>query len=173
MSLELYFLRSSEGKIVENILPFAYRLDTLNLSLKEVPQLKKMSDFYGLTTKDMGLYVLIENKIAGAVWSRELNSALPYISMAILPEFRNKGIGSQLLEQFLQEAGAVYEDVRVRVVKESQAIAFYKKFGFEEIEKSEEKSIVDEQITITLSKKLERKEVIRPKDNYDASYWMD
>ena len=165
MNIELYFLRSSESKIVENMLKIAYRIDT--------PKTKIFSDFYGLTPKDLGLYALYKNKISGAIWSRELNSKIPTISMAVLPEFQNQGIGTQLLEQFLQEAGAVYNKIEVVVLKESKAVSFYKKFGFIEQENSEQKSIVDEQITIILSKELQLKEVIRPKDNYDASYWMD
>jgi len=165
MNIELYFLRSSESKIVENMLKIAYRIET--------PTTKIWSDFYGLTPKDLGLYALYNNKIAGAIWSRELNSQLPTISIAVLPEFQDQGIGTQLMEQFLQEAGAVYKKIEVVVLKESKAVSFYKKFGFVEQENSEQKSIVDEQITITLIKELQLKEVIRPKDNYDASYWMD
>lgn len=126
-----------------------------------------------MTPKDLGLYALYKNKIAGAIWSRELNSKIPTISMAVLPAFQNQGIGTQLIEQFLQEAGAIYNKIEIVVLKESNAVSFYKKFGFIEQENSEQKSIVDEQITIILSKELQLKEVIRPKDNYDASYWMD
>jgi ribosomal protein S18 acetylase RimI-like enzyme len=173
MNIELYFLRSSESKIVENMLQYAYRLDVLSKTINELPQLKKMSNFYGLTTKDLGLYALYENKIAGAVWSRELDSKIPTISMAVLPEFQMQGIGTQIMEQFLQEAGALYTNIEVNVLKDSKAINFYKKFGFVEVKNSEQKSLVDENTTITLSKHLVQKEVIRPKDNYDANYWMD
>ena len=173
MKIELYFLRSSESKIVTNMLGDAYQLNQRNKTLDALPKLKKMSDFYGLTTKDLGLYAMYEKKVVGAIWSRELDSKIPTISMAVLPEFQRKGIGSQIMEQFLQEAGAAYEKIEVKVLKESEAVNFYKKFGFLEIDNSELKSIVDESITITLNKELEQKAVIRPKDNYNASYWMD
>ena len=173
MNIELYFLRSSESKIVENMLLYAYRLHKLNKTLEDVPKLKKMSDFYGLTRKDLGLYAMYEKKVVGAVWSRELDSKTPTISMAVLPEFQTKGIGTQIMKQFLQEAGASYNNIEVTVLKDSKAVHFYKKLGFTEVENSEQKSIVDERVTITLNKVLEQKEVIRPKDNYDASYWMD
>jgi len=173
MKIELYFLRSSESKIVENMLKYAYRLDKLKKTLDEVPELKKLSNFYGLTTKDLGLYAMHEKRVVGAIWSRELNSKIPTISMALLPEFQDKGIGTQIMEQFLQEAGALYQTIEVKVLQDSKAVNFYKKFGFLEMEDSKQKSIVDESQTITLIKHLEQKEVIRPKDNYNASYWMD
>jgi ribosomal protein S18 acetylase RimI-like enzyme len=160
---ELYFLRSSEQKIVNDMLKYAHNY---------TDDLAKYSDFYGLTQKDLGLYALVDNKIAGAIWSRKLlkehfsagfvDENTPVISMAVLPEFRDKGIGSFMMEQFLQEAGSVYEQVSIFVDNNEKTINFYKKFGFELIE--------DKKIMV---KKLEKKEIIRPTDGYDPTRWMD
>ena len=158
MNKELYFLRSSEGKIVTDMLKYAYSEDMENLNI--------YSDFYGLTPKDLGLYALVNNKIAGAIWSRELNgnSDTPILSVAILPEFKGKRIGAFMMEQFLQEAGAIYEQISIDITHKQKAISFYKKFGFES---------VDDSNAFVLVKKLEKKEVLRPSDGYDSSYWMD
>ena len=158
MNKELYFLRSSENKIVTDMLKYAYSEDMENLNI--------YSDFYGLTTKDLGLYALVDNKIAGAIWSRELNgdNDTPVLSVAILPEFRAKEIGSFMMNQFLQEAGAVYEQITIDITHKPKAISFYKKFGFEKIQDSD---------NLVMIKKLEKKEVFRPSDGYDSSYWMD
>ena len=158
MNKELYFLRSSEGKIVTDMVKYAYSEDMENLNI--------YSDFYGLTTKDLGLYALVDNKIAGAIWSRELNgnSDTPVLSVAILPEFRAKEIGSFMMNQFLQEAGALYEQISIDITHKPKAILFYEKFGFEKIQDSD---------NLVMIKKLEKKEVFRPSDNYDSSYWMD
>jgi len=183
MNNELYFLRSSEQKIVTDMLHYAYRLDENSKTLQELPTLSIYNDFYGLTRKDLGLYALSNNKIAGAIWSRKLqvehNSTAfidentPVISVAVLPEFRGRGIGSLMMNQFLQEAGALYDAISVNVLKNSRAIGFYKKFGFIEIQDSERQSVVDSAKIIIMIKKLEKKEVFRPSDGYDPQKWMD
>ncbi len=156
MGQELYFLRSSEGKIVKDMVKYAYSEDMENLNI--------FTDHYGLTTKDLGLYALVNNKIAGAIWCRELNNNrdTPVLSVAILPEFKGEGIGAFMMEQFLQEAGAIYEQITIDITHKPKAISFYEKFGFERVEDS-----------LVLMKKLEKKEVFRPTDGYDSSYWMD
>ncbi len=53
---QLYFLRSSEQKIVTDMVKYAHSKDT--------PNLKIYSDFYGLTAKDLGLYAIVDNHIA-------------------------------------------------------------------------------------------------------------
>lgn len=63
----LYFLRSSEQKITTDMLTFAMRLDKLNKTLQDFPELNIYDRYYGLTTKDLGLYALNDNQIAGAV----------------------------------------------------------------------------------------------------------
>jgi ribosomal protein S18 acetylase RimI-like enzyme len=152
MTPTLYFLRSSENKIIENILAIAH-------SSLENPSI--YSEFYGLTTKDLGLYALVDNKIAGAIWSRELGD-IPSISFAVLPEFQNRGIGKAMLAQFLQETAVSYESLEIESYGDENNINFLKKFGFYERENSS-----------VLQIDLEKKEIIRPTDNYDPRKWMD
>lgn len=179
----LYFLRSSEQKITTDMLHFAMRLDELNKTLKDFPELNIYDRFYGLTTRDLGLYALHENKIAGAVWIRQLKAQdgakgfidadTPILNIAVKPEFRAQGIGTAMLEQFLLEAGVLFEQISVSVVKDSYALKFYEKFGFVKVEGSDGKSPVDGSDVFTMVKKLTKKEVIRPTDGYDPRRWMD
>ncbi len=155
MSRELYFLRSSENKIVTDMFKYAHP--------DKPDEIEKYTEFFGLTTKDLGLYALVDNKIAGAIWSRDFNAdGLPTLSFAILPEFRKTGLGLFMMEQFLQEAGELYEEIVIDISTKPKAIKFYEKFGF--IKKDED---------FLLSKKLEKKEIIRPTDGYDSTRWMD
>ncbi len=156
MSRELYFLRSSEQKIVQDMVKYAYP--------SEIQNLEKYSEFYGLTSKDLGLYALVDNEIAGAVWTRESELGNPIMSFAIVPKFRKQGVGIFMMEQFLQELGAAYATVTIDISHKPKALPFYKKFGFEKIENSEK---------LVMQKKLEKKEVIRPTDGYDPTKWMD
>ncbi|MEW5832361.1 MAG: hypothetical protein AB1763_05940 [Campylobacterota bacterium] len=74
MNTSLYFLRSSEQKIVTDMLYYAMRLDEVKKSLADLPKLAIYEAFYGFTSKDLGLYALVDNQLAGAVWIRRLNA---------------------------------------------------------------------------------------------------
>jgi GNAT superfamily N-acetyltransferase len=156
MKKELYFLRSSEQKILKDLVKYAYPNSPDDLS--------KYTDFYGLSTKDLGLYALVDNEIAGAVWTRESEDSIPIMSFAMIPKFKKQGIGIFMMEQFLQELGAIYENVTIDISHKPKAIKFYEKFGFEKTQDSNK---------LILNKKLQKKEVIRPTDGYDPTRWMD
>jgi len=155
MSRELYFLRSSEQKIVIDMFKYAHPND---------PQmLPEYTEFYGFTNKDLGLYALVDNKIAGAIWSRRLDAdEPPRLSVAIIPKFKDEGIGAFMMDQFLQEASALYETLCIDISAKPNTMEFYEKYGFEKIDES-----------FLLQKKLEKKEVIRPTNGYDPTHWMD
>lgn len=155
MNRELYFLRSSEQKIVKDMVKIAQIPQGINHEI--------FTDFYGLTTKDLGLYALVGSEIAGAVWSRKLDNTPPQMCLAIVDKFKDEGIGSFMMEQFLQEVGALFESVCIDISSKPKSLKFYEKFGFE---KEGENSFL-------MIKKLEKKEVFRPTDGYDPRKWMD
>ena len=165
------------------MLRYSMRLDEVGKSLSDFPQLSVYERFYGLSSKDLGLYALVDNKIVGAVWIRKLKAEdnaqgfidadTPILNIAVLPEFRKKGIASFMLEQLLQEAGAVFQKISVAPLKDSDAIKLFEKFGFKKVENSGDKSIVDASEIITMLKTLELQEVLRPSDGYDPRRWMD
>jgi len=179
----LYFLRSSEQKITTDMLRYSMRLDQLNKSLTDFPALNIYEKFYGLSAKDLGLYALVDNKIAGAVWIRLLkaddgamayvDANTPILNIAVIPEFREKGIATAMLEQFLQEAGSVFEQISVSLLQDSHAVKLFEKFGFTRVPASEAKSPIDGKDVFTMLKKLQKKEVVRPTDGYDPRRWMD
>ncbi len=184
MNATLYFLRSSEQKILSDMLHYAMRLDEVNKSLSDIPKLAIYEEFYGFTSKDLGLYALVDNQLAGAVWIRRLNSDhssngyvddfTPIMNIAVLPEFRGAGIGSQMLEQLFIEAGALYEQISLSVLINSPAILFYERHGFMRHDNgSVEKSFVDGADVVTMVKKLQRADIKRPSDGYDPRRWMD
>lgn len=179
----LYFLRSTEQKIATNMLHYAVRLDEIDKTLEDFPELAMYENLYGISAKDLGLYALVGHEIAGAAWIRLLkkedesnayvDDKTPILNIGVKPEFRAQGIGSAMLEQLLIEAGALFEQVSVSVVSNSPAVRLYKRFGFVKVEGSEAKSPVDDSDVFTMIKKLDLGEVKRPTDGYDPSRWMD
>lgn len=183
MTPTLYFLRSSEQKIVTDMLHFSARVDEVGKTLEDFRELDMYSKFYGLTAKDLGLYALVGNKIAGAVWLRELkkesnsnayvDDKTPVLNIAVKPEFRGQGIGSAMLEQLFLEAGSFFQQISVSVLNDKKIIAYFEKLGFSQLENSSGKSPVDGAQVITMTKPISKEEVVRPSDGYDPQRWMD
>lgn len=165
------------------MLHYAYRLDEVGKTLKDVMELETYSKSYGLSSKDLGLYALSEHKIAGAAWLRLLreddnangfiDEKTPVLTIGIKPEFRAIGIGSAMLEQLFLEAGALFEYMSVSVLKSGKALSFFKKHGFVEVENSFSKSPVDGSEVVIMVKELPKERVVRPSDGYDSRKWMD
>lgn len=166
------------------MLPYAMRLDQVNKTLSDIPKLAIYAEFYGFTSKDLGLYALVDNQLAGAVWIRRLNADhgsnayvdddTPILTIAVLPEFRRQGIGSLMMNQLILEAGVLYERISVSVVHDSPAIRFYEHHGFiPHTNGCREKSFIDGSDVVTMVKKLPRAPVKRPTDGYDPRRWMD
>lgn len=183
MTPTLYFLRSTEQKIATDMLRFAYRLDEIDKKPEDFPQLEIYNRYYGLSTKDLGLYALSGHIIAGAAWIRVLkkddnangfiDDKTPILTIGVKPEFRNIGIASAMLEQLFLEAGALFEQISVSVLNSEKAAGFFKKFGFIEVEDSNKKSPIDGASVITMVKKIPNTRVVRPSDGYDPRKWMD
>lgn len=174
MKPTLYFLRSSEQKIATDMLYYAYRLDEIDKKLQDFAELEIYSRFYGLSSKDLGLYALCEHKIAGAAWIRLLKEdEPPILTIGVKPEFRGMGIASAMLEQLFLEAGALFEKISVSVLNSEKSVGFFKKHGFAEVENSFDKSPIDGSEVVIMVKELPKERVVRPTDGYDPRKWMD
>jgi len=90
---------------------------------------------YELNHKDTILKVAIfDNKIIGYVCIRTILDVTHILNIAVLPEFRHRGIASMLLRAALDELSLVRQDINMVTleVRESNtaAIKLYEKFGF-------------------------------------------
>ncbi|MDD5717943.1 MAG: GNAT family N-acetyltransferase [Sulfuricurvum sp.] len=179
----LYFLRSSEQKIVTDMLYYAYSLDETRFSLDDFPNLSCFDNYYGYTRKDMGLYALVGHELAGAAWIRLLDKdkspngfvddATPVLHIAVKPEFRHHGIGLAMMDQLFLEAGTLYDSLSVSVAVNTPGEKFMRKCGFEPLGGTQIKSSIDGTEHITMIKKLVKSEIVRPSDGYDPRRWMD
>lgn len=132
---------------------------------------------YGFKTTDVGIYALTNHDISGAAWIRlfkESDGATAYVDnetptliLGVMPNARGKGIGSLIMDQLLQEAAVIYEQISVSVQFNSRAVKFYERLGFVPLIGSEKKDV------LIMVKKLEKKAITRPTDGYDPRRWMD
>lgn len=90
---------------------------------------------YFLMKEPDGFYVAEENgRIIGYVISSVKGGKGTIISIAVIPEFRRKGIGSKLMKESLNFLSKKVDHVELQVkVSNIEAISFYRKLGFEEI----------------------------------------
>jgi ribosomal protein S18 acetylase RimI-like enzyme len=94
---------------------------------------------------DMG-FVAVETgsgEPVGAAWLRLLtgdergygyvDDETPELGMAVLPEYRGRGVGSDLLSRLLKSAGEVYRSVCLSVSADNPAVRLYERAGFERV----------------------------------------
>lgn len=86
-----------------------------------------------------------DGKVVGAVWTRIINDyghvddTTPSLSISLLKEYRNLGIGTELMKQILLTLKEKkYKQVSLSVQKINYAVNMYKKVGFEIVRENKE-----------------------------------
>lgn len=92
---------------------------------------------FGQMHDDRCLVAEVGDKIVGAIWSRIMNDYghiaddVPSIAISLYKEYRNLGIGTDLLQQMLELLKADgYKSVSLSVQKANYAMRMYQKAGF-------------------------------------------
>ncbi|MDQ0874614.1 ribosomal protein S18 acetylase RimI-like enzyme [Paenibacillus sp. V4I3] len=110
--------------------------------LLNAPNIKKYSEEWG-RKGDKALVALIDDKPIGAVWYRlfdETNKGYGYVDnntpelgIALLPDFKQKGIGTILMKEINQQARIDgYKSLSLSVDPDNHiAVRLYEKLGFE------------------------------------------
>ncbi|WP_374689649.1 N-acetyltransferase family protein [Promineifilum sp.] len=109
------------------------------------PELSRYVDGWG-RPDDSGFVAAMNGQPIGAVWLRALaepepgygyvNDETPELSMAVLPAYRGRGIGSQLLTRLLSEAARRYPGVSLSVAADNPARRLYERHGFVAVKQS-------------------------------------
>jgi ribosomal protein S18 acetylase RimI-like enzyme len=112
---------------------------------KTHPELQLHVQQWGCET-DLGVLALHpqDQRLLGAAWMRVLRaekqmsrlvaSGTPELVIAVLPNSRGQGIGTQLLTHLLAAARGVYPAVVLSVRSSNPARALYERMGFEIVE---------------------------------------
>ncbi|HEX8734490.1 MAG TPA: GNAT family N-acetyltransferase [Pyrinomonadaceae bacterium] len=84
-----------------------------------------------------GEIICADGKDAGFLWISEKESEIALVSIRLLPEFQNRGIGTKLIKRLLDKARAANKPVRLQVLKANPAKNLYEKLGFRVADETE------------------------------------
>ena len=110
-------------------------------SILKDPMIKPYYENWG-QADDLGYGAVIEDKMVGAIWSRIKSCVTreygeyPEMSIGVLPDYQNMGIGTLLLTTLIDTCQGKYPGIRLGVnPKAVRVLSFYGKFGFIEYDK--------------------------------------
>ena len=113
------------------------------------PELQVYTQNFGESGHDRAFVAVCDEKIIGAVWVRimndygHINNKTPSFAISLYPEYRNHGIGTELMKTMLAELKKNgYEQASLSVQKANYAEKMYRKLGFHVIEETEEEYIM-------------------------------
>ena len=81
--------------------------------------------------------VLVEGEAAGRLYVDRGADAIHLIDIALLPEHRGRGVGTQLVRALLAEAGASGRRVTLNVGRSNRARGLYERLGFRAVRDGE------------------------------------
>lgn len=140
------------GKLEDMLYEAIYQPDEENpipRSIVKVPEVYAYIKDFGKLKDDYCFVADFNGKIIGAVWVRIINGEIkgygniddetPEFAISLFKEYRNKGIGTMLMDKmidYLRKRG--YKQTSLNVKKENYAVKLYEKLGFELIEESKD-----------------------------------
>ena len=80
--------------------------------------------------------ILLDEKPVGRFYVNRTEDEIRIVDIALLPEFRGKGIGSSLLKQVLAEGKQKRLPVRIHVQQSNPAFHLYERLGFQKIDEN-------------------------------------
>ncbi|MCK5266876.1 MAG: GNAT family N-acetyltransferase [Spirochaetes bacterium] len=130
------------------------------VSIVEKPEIKKYVKDWGKTSLDIAFVAVEKKELAGAIWGRAfqqpdvgygfIDKYTPEISIAVKKEFRNKGIGTQLIQIISDHyKNRGIEAISLSVDKPNKAHELYVRTGFKTVSSNKtdyimRKKLIDE-----------------------------
>ncbi len=119
----------------------------------EKPELWNYIDAFGTREHDLGFVAESNGRVIGAAWSRilfapirgygNLDAKTPELAIAVLPDYRNSGIGSKLLKTLIRcWLESKIKQTSLSVDKRNRAIHLYRRCGFEVIQEQHDDLIM-------------------------------
>ena len=153
MDYSIRELRQNESKVLNTFLYEAIFIpEGVPIPPKEIinqPELQVYVKDFGKNKGDLCLVAEANNEIVGAVWCRIMNdyghidAETPSFAISLLKQYRNYGIGTNLMEQMLKKLKMQgYKQVSLSVQKMNYAVHMYLKVGFESVDENDEEYIM-------------------------------
>ena len=115
----------------------------------ELPELQVYITDFGKRPDDICFLAEVDGKVAGAVWVRvmedygHLEEGVPSFAISLYKDYRNRGIGTALMERMIQElAERGYKKASLAVQMANYAVRMYQKVGFEIVGENEEEYLM-------------------------------
>lgn len=115
------------------------------------PELSRYAEDWG-RTNDKAVFAVYRGEVIGGCWTRifskaapgygTIDSEIPELSIAVLPQFRGKGIGTRLLQQMMINLKHDYQGVSLSVSKHNPAKMLYERFEFTTLQEKGESLIM-------------------------------
>lgn len=117
------------------------------------PELAKYVQNWGANQDDTGLVaVLNAGTLIGAVWLRRftnqnpgygyIDDDTPELSIAVLPAYRDRGVGTKLLTTLFSQSKNCYPAISLSVSANNPAKSLYQRLGFEVISRDRDSLIM-------------------------------
>ena len=97
----------------------------------------------------MAFVAEVNDKVVGAVWVRimddygHVDDDTPSFAISLLKEYRNYGIGTELMKRMLEGLkNCGYKSGSLSVQKQNYAVGMYRKVGFQIVDENDEEYIM-------------------------------
>ena len=153
MSIEIRRLKDGEQGLIKDFLYEAIFIpegvEAPPRNIIELPELQVYITDFGKKPDDICFLAEVNGTVAGAVWVRvmedygHLEDGVPSFAISLYKEYRNRGIGTELMKRMLRElAERGYEKASLAVQKANYAVRMYQKVGFEIVGENEEEYLM-------------------------------
>lgn len=125
-------------------------------SILDQPDIARYVEEWGREDDSGFVAINKDNEAVGAIWLRlfkkdergfgYVDAETPEMGMAVLPAYRNRGIGTSLLARLIASAENFYEYISLSVAAGNPALRLYRRLGFE--------AIAERDGSITMTRKL-------------------
>lgn len=153
MDYKIRELKQNETKILDTFLYEAIFIpdgvDAPPYEIIKQPELQVYVTDFGKQKGDICYIAECDAKIVGAVWVRimddygHVDDETPSFAISLLKQYRNYGIGTELMKTMLLELKKQgYKQASLSVQKINYAVHLYKKVGFNIVDENDEEYIM-------------------------------
>ncbi len=153
MNYNIRKIRESEYHILENFIYEAIFIpEGVTPPPKSIiyqPDLQVYINGFGTEKDDICFVAEVDDKVIGAVWVRDMkdyghiSDGIPSFAISLYKEYRNFGIGTELMTTMLNELrNKGYTKASLAVQKANYAVKMYKNVGFRIYDENDEEYIM-------------------------------